>query len=126
MQIQAKGGHRLNPSPREFGLAYRAVATNMLMTSIPSSNYRDDGDELLSTLGDLVISHQNYSKQRKKRQDSRDEDDAMVPQTKRQRTDTTGSDGISTEDFDSASTSAVDNVIAYIGGYMIKKLKGTN
>ena len=125
-QIRAKGGHRFSPSTKEFTHAYRALATNILLANIPSANCIQDSDPLLTTMDDFRI--QTQTRKRKRHQEDTDTTDDISP-AKKQRVcagvanadpqDCTGflDDSITELDL------AVTNVVAYIGGYIIRKLK---
>ena len=52
-QVRAKGGHRFNPSAREFRFAYRSLCSNMILASIPSANCSFDSDVMLSSCSRL-------------------------------------------------------------------------
>ena len=52
-QIRSKGGHRFNPSAKEFRCAYRNVSSTLIIAPIPSANCIYDSDVMLSTLARL-------------------------------------------------------------------------
>ena len=52
-QIRSKGGHRFNPSAKEFRFAYRNICSTLILAPIPSANCIYDSDMLLSTLARL-------------------------------------------------------------------------
>ena len=49
-QIRARGGHRFNPSAREFRFAYRILCSNFILARIPSANCAFDHDVIVSSL----------------------------------------------------------------------------
>ena len=49
-QIRARGGHRFNPSAREFRFAYRILCSNFILARIPSANCALDHDVMVSSL----------------------------------------------------------------------------
>ena len=48
--VRGKGGHRVNPSPREFRQAFRQVMVDRLLSVSEYSNYKDDVDHFLLNL----------------------------------------------------------------------------
>ena len=124
-QVRAKGGHRFNPSAKEFVYAYRALVTNMLMTSIPSANCASDGVMLITSLSNMSSA---VGKAKRKLQPE-DVDDTTVNPSKRQRTDIAQVTSTAAETFvndhisDFELTCTVKNVVSYVGGYIVRKLK---
>ena len=106
-QIRAKGGHRFNPSAKEFRYAYRNLCSTFILAAIPSSNCAYDSDVMLSTLarlsGDVCRSTHREEPAAKR---PRLESSPMV---------------LSADDFETPSP--VTNVLSYIGGYLVKKLR---
>ena len=49
-QIRSKGGHRYNPSSKDFRYAYRNLSCQMLLVPVPSANCSSSTEPLLSTL----------------------------------------------------------------------------
>ena len=106
-QIRAKGGHRFNPSAKEFRYAYRNLCSTFILAAIPSSNCAYDSDVMLSTLARLSSDVC--------RSTHREE-----PAAKRPRLESAPM-VLSADDFETPS--AVTNVLTYIGGYLVKKLR---
>ena len=95
--IRAKGGHRFNPSAKEFRYAYRNLCSTFILVAIPSSNCAYD-----SVSSNVHRStHREGSAAKRPRLESA----PMV---------------LSADDFETSS--AVTNVLSYIGGYLVKKL----
>ena len=113
-QVRAKGGHRFNPSAREFRFAYRSLCSNMILASIPSANCSFDSDVMLSSLSRL-----SRAACRKRGSDvgakgcetpaksPRLTEDSMQP--------------FDATDFEVATE--ISNVLTYIAGYLIHKLQ---
>lgn len=132
-QVRSKGGHRFNPSAREFRYAYRNLCTNMLLASIPTANCDFDKDELLICLSTMSktsktsdalsntspkpgSSHSSNSTPRKRKLECVDGTESECKKSK-----TSHIDIISITDFQLPNI--VKNVVAYIAGYLIRKFK---
>jgi hypothetical protein len=113
-QVRGKGGHRFNPSAREFGFAYRALAANMLLKPIASANCKEDQDDLLVTLNTLGSQSQKGAKRKLSADKSTDGEKAP----KLAKVETV--DVIDINDFELPSTQ--QNVIAYVAGYLLRKI----
>ena len=112
-QVRARGGHRINPTSKEFMFAYRAIMANMLMCSVPTANCTADGDFPLSSLKDFASASTSSTSTKRPLEDA-DTPSSQPPPKKRR--------GMATiSDF--TLTSPVVNVVAYIGGYVITKVK---
>ena len=108
-QIRARGGHRFNPSPREFSFAFKALCTNMLLTPVKAANCIQDGDEMLVALG--AISQQKTNK----RKMNDDVEESLI--AKKQKLSL---DSFCTDDMP-VDSSIKSNITSYIGGYIITK-----
>ena len=109
-QIRARGGHRFNPSAREFRFAYRILCSNFIIARIPSANCAFDHDVMVSSLA--RISSEACSRS-----------NPHGPSSKRSRLAEVELEVqlVQTSDFETPLE--VTNVVTYIGGYLINKLK---
>ena len=101
-QIRSKGGHRFNPSAREFRFAYRNLCSTLMLANIPSANCEYDEDVMLTSLSRLSS------------EASRDpaDSDGCNQSAKQLTTEPDMKDHvISSTDFE--STAAVTNVLTY-------------
>ena len=156
-QIRAKGGHRFNPSAKEFRYAYRNICSTFILAAIPSSNCAYDSDVMLSTLARLSsdVCRSTHPSAKEFRYAYRNlcstfilaaipssncayDSDVMLstlarlssdvcrsthreePAAKRPRLESAPM-VLSADDFETPS--AVTNVLTYIGGYLVKKLR---
>ena len=113
-QVRGRGGHRVNPSSREFKFAFRALSTNMFMTPVHGANCMNDKDELLISLSDL--SRSSISQKKK----DVDVDERVGKRTKVCNVMPNALVDV-IEDFQLSST--VTNIVNYIGGYIVRKIK---
>ena len=104
-QIRSKGGHRFNPSAKEFRFAFRNVSSTLILAPIPSANCTYDSDVMLSTVTRLSSNAWCSAAH------------PDEPDTKRPRLESAPM-VLSADDFETPS--AVTNVLSYIGGYLIK------
>ena len=118
-QVRCKGGHRFNPSAREFAFAYRSLTTSMLINPIPSANCIDDPDDLLVSLSDLSKTSTNDARVRKRRNEGGGQGEIPAKQARQSETDPLMVDVI--DDFQLSVT--VVNVVAYVAGYIIRKIQ---
>ncbi|XP_014673983.1 PREDICTED: uncharacterized protein LOC106814198 [Priapulus caudatus] len=105
-QIRSKGGHRFNPSAREFRFAYRNLSSNFILASLPSANCVYDNDIMLSRLRHLSSEACSIH-----------EDHSQKPASKRPRTKQSSVaqkelEVIATADFETPAE--VTNALAYI------------
>jgi len=114
-QVRVRGGHRTNPSTLEFSYTYRTLCTNLLLAPVHTGNCTYGGEDVLVSLTSL-----NKMARTRKRQaadNTTDEPPAKVLKL-------SGASSLvveSMEDFQVTST--VSNVVTYIGGYVLRKLK---
>ena len=108
-QIRARGGHRFNPSAKEFRYAYRILSSQLLLSTIPSSNCAGDNDIMLSSLASL-------SRETCRKRPAAVEEDEIPAKTP-----CFPLQVIEAADFEVGA--AVENVLVYIGGYLVKKLQ---
>ena len=113
-QVRAKGGHRFNPSAREFRFAYRSLCCNLILASIPSANCAFDNDVMLSSLSRL-----SRAACRKRGADAMTEGCERPTKAPRLADDTVML--IDAADFEVETE--VSNVLTYIAGYLVQKLQ---
>ena len=112
-QIRARGGHRFNPSAKEFRFAYRILCSNFILARIPSANCAFDDDTMLSSLARM--SGEARCTSSNKPQDH---------SCKKPRLTEPVVDVIQMADFETPTE--VTNVLTYIAGYLIYKLKNSD
>jgi hypothetical protein len=119
-QVRAKGGHRFNPCSREFGQAYRALNTNMLLAEVPSANCKPDNDALLQSLNSLSANSQKSQKRK-----APDSEVSEKPQKcpRLQKTTDPNEQCIVESILDFKISTVQSNVVEYIGGYVLRKLE---
>ena len=106
--IRVRGGHRFNPSATEFRFAYRILCSNFILARIPSANCAFDHDVRVSSLA--RISSGSCSRSNPQGSSSKISRLAEVEVQL-----------VETSDFETPLE--VTNVLTYIGGYLINKLK---
>jgi hypothetical protein len=111
--VRAKGGHRFNPSSREFGFAYRALATNLLLKPVKASNCQVDADNLLLSLGSLT-------KPQKRKRDDDNSDGSPARKVAKLQEECRPE---SIEDF--VVPTVVANILVYIAGHVLKRVNCT-
>ena len=118
-QVRCKGGHRFNPSAREFAFAYRSLTTSMLINPIPSANCIDDQDDLIVSLSDLSKTSTNDARVRKRRNEEGGQGEIPAKQARQSETEPLVVDVI----YDFKLSVTVVNVVAYVAGYIIRRIQ---
>lgn len=116
-QVRCRGGHRTNPSAKEFCYTFRSLCTNMLLAPVHSGNCTYANDDVLVSLSAL-------STTARKRKAGHHSD---APAEKVPRIDShspNDQDNLHIESLEDLQVDTVQaNVVTYIAGFLLHKMK---